>query len=775
MNETTTLAEFVYGLEGFQDAVSTRTRETTFSPASRNLIPDEENASRSFKGLEHIGDGARLMFLAGDTWAGLADTGGQNAAGSLFSWFADMLIFCGYGQVVYDGNAVTDVFASSLVQLLLRWQGSYTSADSGPFVAGLPQPDAFPVGAIETIIGGTPQTNGAYSFKFAWIRTTTGGRSVASPTSASVVAIGKGVYAVAGEAPEGATHLVVFVTKTNFAGRGLHFRLVRANPYTGVEYTVGDIERELTDISVTNGSPVVTSPLGNFTSGDVGKRFDPVSSGFSVPAGTVIETVDSSTQITLSNNVTVSSGANPRTASIISYVAGFDRGILFNWQESDLTDEDAWIEDYPPPPASHVFPLEKVLGVITDAESYDLASGTNRGSAAQFSLPNLPESFNPLHKLYLPQKVVDIQHRGLDSYVFLAMKNYVGALQYLDVEGTAPATLTTLLPDEGITHRNNWCLTDEGLYLFTNKGVLKKIGENGQVDDSFSIPVRRWMKRWTDKEKVVVGNYGDGMSVACIYGNEVLLYNKQNKLWSARIFLNDVVPDIEAVSALGVEGRLLITGTADSIEADTQLLFDFDADTGGSLIAAIPHYTSGGQRDLTKVINYLAPQFNVDDAAKKVFVTLHINDELTYVNDGAIADGDNLLNSSEANFDESFIGKYVLVAGAGAGGAILRARITAIDSPSSVYLGTCERILADAVANNAVTAVENAYCVFAHRIYEYTPTRDGLNAPAPKEIFENAVKTFAVGIVMESNGGAATPLNCAVAGTVNTETNWNGI
>lgn len=775
MNEIEQLEEFVYGLDGFEDAVTTRTRPTTFSPASRNLIPDEENTSRAFKGLDHIGNGARRMFLAGDTWAGLADTGGQDASGSLFSWFADMLVFAGYGQVVYDGSPIAGVFASAIPQMLLRWGGSYTAPKSGPFQIGLPQPDAPRVGVIDSTLGGVPQTAGAYSFKIAWVRLTTGGRSVSSPTSASVVAVGKAVYLVVGDAPDGATHLAVFVTKTNFAGRGLHYRLVRANPFTSVEYTVDDIEREIADCVVTNGSPIVTSAAGSFTVGDLGKRFAPISAGFSVPAGTTVLSIDSPTQITLSNNVTVTSGTNPRRAELISYVGGFDRGILLNWQESDLIDEIAWIEDYPPDPGSGVFPLEKVLGVITDGDSLDPASGTNRGCAVQFSLPNLPESFNPLHRLYLPQKVVDVQHRGLDSYVFIGSQNFVGALQYVPIDGTAPATLTSLLPDEGILSRNNWCLTDAGLYLFTTKGSAKRIIQNGVVDDQFSRPVRRWMKRWTDRERVVVAKYGDGLAVAYIYGSEVLLYNTQTQKWSARICLNDHISDIEVVSGLNVQGRLLLTGEAASVGAG-QLLFDFDHESGtGSPVAAIPHFVPGLAKDLTKVINYLGPKFNADNTAKKAFVTLHVNDELTYIEDGTMTLLSNNLSSASAKFTSKFLGKYVLVARAGAGGDFLRGRIIEIVSPTQVRLGTCERILASAAPLNPTSAVQNAFCVFAHRIYEFTAGREGLNAPSPLEIFENGIRTFAVGIVMTSDGGDGVPLGCSVYGGLNRETNWQGV
>jgi hypothetical protein len=769
MDEAQEIAEFVYGLEGFQDTLSPRGRSTTFARGSRNLIPDDDLTARPFYGIQLHGQGARVMALAGDTWAGLADTEDQQAAGSIFSWFADMLIYAGYGQVVYGANLIPDQFASSLVQFLLRWGGSYEEPESGPFVAGLPQPGAPTVGIIDTLIGGVPQTNGSYSIKFAWIRTTTGGRSIASATSATVVAQGKGVYAIVGEAPEGATHGVFFITKTNFAGRGLHYRLVRANPYTGIEYTVADIERSLSDVTVTNGSPNIGSASGDFTAADVGKKFSPVSAGFTVPAGTVIQSVTSPTAAILSNNVTVSSGTNPRTAKVISFVAGFERSVLLNWQESDLTDEDAWTEDHPPPPASHVFPLEKVLGVVSDTDSFDLASGENRGTAFHFSLRNLPESFNPLHVLYSPQKVVDVLHRGLDSYVFFSCKMFTGAIQFIDIEGSAPATLTALLPNEGISSRNNWCADATGIYMFTAKGVPIVIGENGVVNRNIGKFVRKYMKNWTEREKVVVANYSDGVSISWTYKNETLLLNTQTGLWSSPLALYDYVPEIEVVAALGVDGRVLMSATA---EEDGDLgLYEFDA-AQSAVFAAIPHYQTAPDAKKTKIINSLAPQFNADRLDRKVYVSVHVNDAITHVTDAAMDDGDDVLVSTQVVFDASMLGDYVLVKGAGPT-SMLRGRIIQILAPDQVKIGTCERVLANCISLKASETVTNAYCVIAKRIYEYTPTRLGINNPPPKEIFVNGVKSYAVGMIMESAGeGFATPLSCSVAGTVNPEKTW---
>jgi hypothetical protein len=116
----------------------------------------------------------------------------------------------------------------------------------------------------------------------------------------------------------------------NFLGNGMH----------GVNVQE-DIQFDLTDISVSNGSPTVTLADARYTPCDLeGKLFE-VAGGYgsaqwSVPGGTTITAVGGQvcgggtvpgmtrggTTLTLSNNVTVTSGENPRRAVIRNTSAG---------------------------------------------------------------------------------------------------------------------------------------------------------------------------------------------------------------------------------------------------------------------------------------------------------------------------------------------------------------------------------------------------------------------------------------------------------------------
>src|SRR4029079_7423826 len=127
------------------------------------------------------------------------------------------------------------------------------------------------------------------------------------------------------------------------------YRIARANPFTNAEYTEEDIERTISGLN-TSSTDLLNDPAAGFTAGDIGKRVDAVS-GFTVPAGTVIAEIISSSQVRISTPFTVTTGT--KSATFIAYAGGIDRSVVLNWKPADLIEETAWIYDFAPPAASH--------------------------------------------------------------------------------------------------------------------------------------------------------------------------------------------------------------------------------------------------------------------------------------------------------------------------------------------------------------------------------------------------------------------------------------
>jgi len=250
-----------YNFREFNDAADLRGAVSDFARGSMNQMPQGRSGYRPFRNNSAEGTGSRLMFQVSDTFGGLDDYSAQEAKGSLFTSIADALVYIGHGQVSVEGANLTAIIATELLQVTLKWLGSYTAPESYTYVVGLTAPTIGAVGAVSTSVPFTPITNGDYSFKIARLRETTGGKSKASATSAVLNLVAQGAYLVIPAASTGQTHWIIFVTDKGLGGIGLHYRIARANPYTGLEYTESDVQRSIATLSVTNGSPVVTSSV----------------------------------------------------------------------------------------------------------------------------------------------------------------------------------------------------------------------------------------------------------------------------------------------------------------------------------------------------------------------------------------------------------------------------------------------------------------------------------------------------------------------------------
>lgn len=763
------LVKFTY--EQFHAAQDLRGNPADRAPGSKNQVPVGERQFRPIRGMAPISEaGAQLLFPIKDTWGGLDWVGGQDASGSLFSSLADSLFFVGNGQVVLEGAYIAGAIATSLLKVLLKWNGSYTNPNSGPFQVGLPEPSKLQVGILDTpVAGGTPSTNGLYSFKVARLRGPTGGKSRASATSDVLNLVGKAAYVVIPEASDGQTVHPIFVTEKGLGGVGLHLRLSRANPFTGTEYTENDVEREISTLSVTNGSPVVTDSASGFTAQDDAKLFEAVSSGWSVPAGTVVLSVDANNQITLSNNVTVSSGANPRTGRLTSYVNNIERAVSLNWTESDLAAEAAeidWIYDFPPPPASHAFQLENRIGVASYADSTATTSSTNPGTALVFSLSNQLESFDIRFPLYLPEAVVHILSRGVDSYRFLGCRNGIYAVQYINAD--IPATLSIILPNEGIANPNNWCLGRRGLYVCTARGKLIRIGEGAAVDETFYEPIRNAIADWPQDEITLVAEPRLG-GLLVMRGTKAYLLDEQTGKWSDPLYLNELglLVGYEVASGLGIEGRTILafqdilTGL-ETLGDSSRLEYEFDHPdgSGARIVSMSPFVASEGG---VAAIQEIASRFIVTNASENVYVGIHRDGKTTYVDDAITALGDATVASSSLSLTSDDLGAFVLIQ---LSGNWLLGRIRLINSATSFELGTPTDDFSASVALNVPeTNPDGVYMLIAHRVFTIDPSRTGGMQVSSGEISLTGLRTVAASIAMVGSGTG--PKAQALAVTLN--------
>lgn len=203
---------------GFYSADRTSVPQNALCEGSYNVFLGGANNQRIFKGLKLIGAGARSLFKIISGYAGLSDTTEVQGLGSIFNFVASSLFWIGEGTVSVNGTA-TPFVATSNLQLSPK---PYTQA----FTAGMAQPDApiLEARTPEIVDSNAGLMTGLYSFKIARVRSLTGGRSIASPTSAPVLFTGQAARLTFPLADSnGQDRWAVFSTKAGFGGTGLHY------------------------------------------------------------------------------------------------------------------------------------------------------------------------------------------------------------------------------------------------------------------------------------------------------------------------------------------------------------------------------------------------------------------------------------------------------------------------------------------------------------------------------------------------------------------------
>lgn len=769
------LAEWNLGVSGLDAAADLRGDLSDFAPGSRNLIPEGQKEARPFRGLTiegSSGSGGRKMVQIRDTWGSLDDDGATPGKGSLFSSVAEMLVYVGQGRVKLEGTWL-GVLASNVLRFLLRWNGSYTDPKSGPYAAGLPELLAPTVGVVtNTSLYGAGNLNGTVSIRASRYRKTTGGRSRASAASDVVTVTNKAIYAVCDPIVSGQTHHIFFGTSDKLGAIGLHYRIARANPWTQQEYTEDDVERNVAITSVTSHDKL-NAASGTFTAGDIGKLVENVS-GYSIPAGTTITAVNSSTQVQLSASITVLSGG-AGTVTLVSYVNSIRRAVVLNYKESDLIEETAWTLDFPPPTASHAFQLEGRMFLCSYADSRTMASETSDvpdasaspsspGTALVASLVGQFESYDPRYPIYLPEKIIDVLGDGMESYKFVGGKNGIYAVQYLNVTNSAPATLTLLLRGEGIATPQNWCARQRAIYLYTGKGQPTRIVEGGVVDTSFAAKVRREM-RDIEQADMVVFPIPNSNGVVYAAGTRAWMFDDATNRWSTELDLADQAVG-SIISAVSTASRSLIT----IANGSTRTAYEFD-EGDGSYIVGVGHYQESPQAGSIKIVQKITATGETDVTNKSGWLCIFANTLPTH--DVAFTtNGDNEVLINAEILNDEYIGSYVLIKEAGTGGDWLYGRITAVDSPIQFQLGTPERDLGNSVALEAGGTTSNAYCLIAKRIFPFTINRHGTFEVESPELFIPGFSSYAVAMMLENDGVRAQPLRITLSGTVNNEEGW---
>lgn len=182
---------------GYKSSVPEGGATDYMAKGSRNMIVTGTGKTQVFKGAKLVAgsEGGAVMGNVAEDYASVGEADDYAAYGSVFNVFSALFfIGGGIGDVWLRLSGVNlAATAQQIMQLLVKRNGVYTDALSGPYQAGLPEPSAAIIGAVSPIAGLTGRVNGVVSVVIWRIRTATGAVSNKSPVSNIVGAVNQSI------------------------------------------------------------------------------------------------------------------------------------------------------------------------------------------------------------------------------------------------------------------------------------------------------------------------------------------------------------------------------------------------------------------------------------------------------------------------------------------------------------------------------------------------------------------------------------------------------
>lgn len=680
----------------------------SYGPGSANMLTLGLGNSRPWKGLTNLGadTGSRISLPLGSTWGGIADIGMLQASGSFFEDIGRSRWGIGTGQPKVTGLPMAGFTLSSILQVILSVNGSYTAPTSGPFDAGLSQPSAPDIAVLATPGAGYQGLiNGAVSAVIARLRLTTGARSIGSAVSAVVVPALRTVRLTFPLASAGQDAWAVFFTQQGFGGVGVEYRLA----YQGsLDIPESLLTTEITGVSTVSGSATVNAVAGTFLSSWVGYQIVLAAGSPSILPTILSVAVDGSSAV-MSDTATAT---GTTMADINSMIDGIPRSLEFDYQDGDLVPVMAWTDDYPPPAGTHACRLENVMNVIgCYSDATTAPTSTNPGTCIAVSLPNFYESYKPRHLLFLPEQVVHCLTRPSDSYAYIFCRNSTHAIQYVGFRDGPACTITTILPDTGIAHPHNACQFKGRLMMYIAKGNLIMMNDDGTMDDTFAAPVRKILQNWEPADTVVSWNPQTTCFVIAHF-TESLNFCLQNGFWSGTIYHLDAGVSDNVVSAIasansGTQGELIMT------IGDDAYVYDKGATTMQTL--SVSNWYLEPNRARTKTLFESTLAFENGSAAQPLVVSFHRNlngGNPVSRHDGSMTHDDNILTLTESKLKSGLSGMMVSVFTPDIGGAGIDYLIGLAGTVTATTVELLDPETGDPL--NAQVDTSDALCVFAY-------------------------------------------------------------
>ena len=226
---------------------------------------------------------------------------------------------------------------------------------------------------------------------------------------------------------------------------------------------------------------------------------------------------------------------------------------------------------------------------------------------------------------YLPEQVVDVLARPIDSYGMIGCQNSIHAIQYVGPRGDddPPCTITTVLQDIGIQYAGNWCHFRGRVAVYTSEGTLLLMSEDGTMDTLWAAKIRRFIQAWLPVD-TVLGYDPKNDCIVLFNGRQALCYSLQNEDWSNPIYLDDFGITSGSVVSCQTSGRRLIVSVNDS-GTFTAYEFDYGASTTAKPVSFVSHYTGSPSRAAIKNIDQVSMALESNYVTEPAVICLNRN------------------------------------------------------------------------------------------------------------------------------------------------------
>lgn len=532
---------------------------------SENVMITGTGKIQNFNGCdERVGeDGGIIMQSVAENYASLGAVADVTAYGSVFNAFA-ALMYIGKGLLRLNGQSLL-VLASSTLSLLIKRGGTYTDPASGPWQAGLAQPSAPIIYAVDPPAGFTGKVNGVVSVVVWRVRSTTGAVSIRSDVSNILTATNQSVAVQLPLADaNGQDYWGIGVTKHAEGRVGSHFE------YTLIPESTVDEELIRTDLATNNASLNVTSATGGFTSEHIGWVAVISGGAPAVALSSYVTAVPDANTLTLAAMPPVTSVGATLTLSRGS--GGTPRTVVIEWRDGDLVGKElAPTRDFPPPAGLFAGSLEDVAFVDgCYADAVDATTSSNPGSAIAPSEHGKPESYSPDTVIFTNDTPTGLV-RG-DGLYWRFGRNSLMVIRYLG-GAEKPLSVEPVWEGIGILHQHNAVLGEGGrLYCWSAERGLIRMGENGLPDTAFANEVSDDLAACTDPLKRVLGWYNQMQTLVAFYEKTAWPYFTMLGQWGAPADLTGLIAG-NVKSCIAENNELLISDDQDN-------LYEYNVGTG---------------------------------------------------------------------------------------------------------------------------------------------------------------------------------------------------